>query len=66
MKKKENRECTQPRKNDSIPYRVTPVMEAKTYSDRLEKEFEEELAAIVLAETFPDRLDYSKENKEEN
>ena len=70
MRKNENKGHNSPEKNKNIPWRVTPVMEAPTYSDRLQKEFEEELAAVVLAETFPDRLNYpipgeEDENEEE-
>ena len=65
MRKKDRRECTDPRKNDSIAYRVTPVMKADTYDERLSEEMKEELAAIVLAETFPETLNYKVPQEEE-
>ena len=39
-------------------WRVTPVMLAETYDERLGEEKKETLAATILAETFPDLLDY--------
>ena len=45
-------------KDTEKDWRVTPVMLAETYDERLGEEKKETLAATILAETFPDLLDY--------
>jgi len=54
----ENKKYKAPRKDEEKDWRVTPVMLAETYDERLAEEKKETLAATILAETFPDLLDY--------
>ncbi len=67
---KENKEYRAPRKDEEKDWRVTPVMLAETYDERLSEEKKETLAATVLAETFPEVLDYEtpweKEDRDGN
>lgn len=53
-----NKKYKAPRKDEEKDWRVTPVMLAETYDERLAEEKKETLAATILAETFPDLLDY--------
>lgn len=55
---KENKEYKAPRKDKEKDWRVTPVMLAETYDDRLAAEKAEVMAATIMAETFPELLDY--------
>ena len=57
MKENKNKKARTP-KSIEKDWRVTPVMLAETYDERLGEEKKETLAATILAETFPDLLDY--------
>ena len=58
MKEKNEKKYKAPRKDEKRDWKVTPVMLAETYDERLGEEKKETLAATILAETFPDLLDY--------
>ena len=53
-----NKEYRSPRRDDKGDYHVTPAMLAETYDERLLEEMKETLAATVMAESMPEKLDY--------
>ena len=55
-----------PRRDDRGEYKVTPPMLADTYGERLREEMEETISAVVLAETYPDMLNYRKAEDDED
>ncbi len=54
----DNKKYKAPRKDEEKDWRVTPVMLAETYDERLGAEKAEVMAATIMAETFPELLDY--------
>lgn len=55
-----------PKQDRHRDWKVTDVMTAESYHERLEKELEETLAATVIAETYPRMLnDKAMEDKED-
>ena len=70
MKEKNEKKYKAPRKDEKRDWKVTPVMLAETYDERLSEEKKETLTATVLAETFPEVLNYKtpweKESRDGN
>lgn len=74
MKNKQRKKFDGPAVTDTPDYRVTDVMTAETYDERLLREMEETISAVMLSEAYPQTGNYEipedtqfiREAKDEN
>jgi len=74
MKEIRRKKFDDPAVADTADYRVTDVMTAETYDERLLREMEETISAVMLSEAYPQTKSYEvpqdtqhiREAKDEN